>query len=213
MKKKQSPTSKIPKDLSYNTQKREFFGLELPKDLKDEVEQFCKLNEIEECDEFLLGCLRGGFAIEKFGRTPVGPGTEIIEKEVEKIVEKEVEKIVEVPVEKLVEKIVEVPVEKIIEVEKTITDNTKIEEYSNKANELKVENERLNQKVTILESTVTNLETHNEDNSSLKKQIIELKNKIKEYEDVLEHFRRFSSPKATHLKSSRLDDEYNAYNE
>ena len=32
------------------------------------------------------------------------------------------------------------------------------------------------------------------------------RNKIKEYEDVLEHFRRFSSPKATHLKSSRLDE-------
>ena len=211
MKKKQSPTSKIPKDLSYKTKKREFFGLELPKDLKNEVEQFCQLNEIEDCDEFLLGCLRGGFAIEKFGRTPVSAGKEIVEKEIEKIVEKEIEKIVEVPVEKIVEKRVEVPVEKIIEVEKIITDNSKIEEYSHQANELKIENQRLNQTVDILNTTVENLETHSEDSSSLKKQILELKNKIKEYEGVLEHFRRFSSPTTTHLKSSRLDDEY--YNE
>ena len=211
MQKKPSPTSKIPKDLSYKTKKREFFGLELPKDLKNEVEQFCKLNEIEDCDAFLLGCLRGGFAIEKFGRTPVSAGKEIIEKEVIKEIEKEVEKIVEVPVEKIVEKIIKVPVEKIIEVEKIITDNSKIEEYSHQANELKIENERLTQTVDILNTTVENLETHNEDGSSMKKQILELKNKIKEYEGVLEHFQRFSSPKATHLKSSRLDDEY--YNE
>jgi hypothetical protein len=208
MQKKQSPTSKVPKDLSYKTKKREFFGLELPKDLKNEVEQFCKLNEIEDCDAFLLGCLKGGFAIEKFGRTPVSAGKEIIEKEVVKEVEKEIEKIVEVPVEKIVEKIVEIPIEKIIEVEKTVTDNTKIEEYSQQANELKIENERLNQTVNILNSTVHNLESHSEDSSSMKKQILELKNKIKEYEEVLEHFRRFSSPTATHLKSSRLDDEY-----
>mgnify|MGYP003627491666 CR=1 FL=1 len=211
MQKKQSQTSKIPKDLSYKTKKREFFGLELPKDLKNEVEQFCKLNEIEDCDTFLLGCLRGGFAIEKFGRTPVSAGKEIIEKEVIKEVEREVEKIVEVPVEKIVEKIIEVQVEKIIEVEKTITDNSKIEEYSHQANELKIENERLNQTITILNTTVENLETHSEDSSSMKKQMVELKNKIKEYEEVLEHFRRFSSPTTTHLKSSRLDDEY--YNE
>ena len=33
-----------------------------------------------------------------------------------------------------------------------------------------------------------------------------LKNKVEEYEDVLNHFRRFSGTKATHLKSSRLND-------
>tara|TARA_R110001583_G_scaffold79358_1_gene214337 strand:- start:16016 stop:16651 length:636 start_codon:yes stop_codon:yes gene_type:complete len=208
MQKKKSPTTKVPKDLSYNTKKREFFGLELPKDLKNEVEQFCNLNEIEDCDEFLLGCLKGGFAIEKWGRTPVSAGKEIIEKEVIREVEKEIEKIVEVPVEVEVEKIVEVPVEKIIEVEKIITDNTKIEEYSQQANELKIENERLNQTVGILNTTVENLETHNEESSSFKKEVTELKNKIKEYEGILDHFRRFSSPKTTHLRSSRLDDIY-----
>ena len=34
-----------------------------------------------------------------------------------------------------------------------------------------------------------------------------LKEKLTEYEDVLSHFRQYSGTKATHLKSSRLDDE------
>jgi predicted nucleic acid-binding Zn-ribbon protein len=42
--------------------------------------------------------------------------------------------------------------------------------------------------------------------NSLQKEIKSLNDKIKEYEDVLEHFSRFSGSKATHLKSSRLND-------
>jgi len=42
--------------------------------------------------------------------------------------------------------------------------------------------------------------------NSLQNEIKTLKNKIEEYEDVLNHFRRFSGSKATHLKSSRLND-------
>ena len=63
----------------------------IPKELKEDVMEFCELNDIKEIDSLLLGCLKGGFAIEKYGITPVKPG--VIEKEVEK----EVEKIVEVP--------------------------------------------------------------------------------------------------------------------
>ena len=94
----------------------------IPPELKEDVIEFCKLNNIEEIDSLLLSCLKGGFAIEKYGVTPVKPG--IIEKEVEKEVEKIIEVMVEVPVEKIVEAEKIVEVEKIVEdKEKTITEN------------------------------------------------------------------------------------------
>ena len=43
--------------------------------------------------------------------------------------------------------------------------------------------------------------------TSLQNEIKTLKDKIEEYEDVLNHFSRFSGSKATHLKSSRLNDD------
>lgn len=196
MAKKNSPTFKIPPTLD------------------KEIEMFCKLNKIKDKNKLILGCINGGFAIEKFGRTPLKGGKEIIEKEVVKEVIKEVEKVVEKIVEIPVEKIVEVQVEKIIEIEKVITDNSKIEEYSQKVNKLILENKELLKKLenisnenreikvnmhnkTIMAQNTSKLETENE----------KLKEKIKEYEGVLNHFRRFRGSKTTHLKSSRLDDE------
>ena len=55
----------------------------IPKDLLKEIEMFCDLNKINNPNEFLLGCLKGGFAIEKFGRTPIKAGKENVEIEVE----------------------------------------------------------------------------------------------------------------------------------
>jgi len=81
--------------------------IKVPQNLKDEVWDYCRLNNITNIDEFTLNMLKQGFAIEKYGTSPILP--QIIEKEV--IKEVEVEKIVEVPVEKIVEKIVEVPVQ------------------------------------------------------------------------------------------------------
>ena len=186
----------------------------IPADLKQEIGMFCELNNIEDSDKLILGCLKGGFAIEKFGRVPIKAGKKIIEKEVEKEVIKEVEKIVEVPVEIIIEKIIEVPVEKIVEIEKIVTDNTQLEEYSTKVNTLTIENgrlrtekEELGKKCEEYKTKDSQLQNFSENNTALQQQIKELQQKIEEYETVLNHFRRFSGTKATHLKSSRLNDE------
>ena len=179
MEKKNSPTSNIPKDL-----------------LK-EIEMFCDLNKIDNTNQFLLGCLKGGFAIEKFGRTPIKAGKEIVEKEVEKEVIKEVEKIVEV--EKEVIREVPVEVEKIVTKTEYITDDTEINNLLIKIDKLEDELKIKPKEVTIKAEDKTQINT-------LQNEIKTLKNKVEEYEDVLNHFRRFSGSKATHLKSSRLDD-------
>lgn len=79
------------------------------KQLKD-VEEFCKLNKIEDVEEFLLKCFIGGYEIEKYGLLQNSGGSR------EKWVEKEVivEKRVEVPVEVIIEK----PIIEYVEVEK-----------------------------------------------------------------------------------------------
>lgn len=195
-------------------EKRNSLTFNIPSTLDKEIEMFCELNEIEDKNELILGCIKGGFAIEKFGRTPVKGGKEIIEKEVKVEVEKEIvreiEKIVEVPVEK----IIEVPVEKIVEIEKVITDDTKIQEYVDKVNKLTIDKnellrklENVNQENREIKVDIHNKNTMNEAARTLQKENEELKEKIKEYEGVLNHFRRFSGSKTTHLKSSRLDDE------
>lgn len=104
------------------------------KQLKD-VEEFCKLNKIDDVEGFLLKCFIEGYEIEKYGLlSETGKVREkevIVEKRievpVEVIVEKpvieyvEVEKevikeiIKEVPVEKTIEIIKEVPIEKVVE--------------------------------------------------------------------------------------------------
>lgn len=75
--------------------------MELPKVLKDEIWDYCRVNNISNIDEFTIKLVKQGFTIEKFGATPTPR---------EKIVEKIIEKIVEVPVEKIVERTIEVPV-------------------------------------------------------------------------------------------------------
>jgi len=99
--------------------------MEIPKLLKDEIWDYCRLNNITNIDDFTLKLLKQGFTVEKYGATPVAT-----EKIVEKLVE--VEKIVEV--EKLVEveKIVEVPVEK----EVYITDDSHTKKLTNKIEKL-----------------------------------------------------------------------------
>ena len=85
------------------------------------VQEFCKLNKIENIDEFITKCFTSGFNIEKYGLLNSGVKNE-------KLVEKEVivEKRVEVPVEVIKEVVkveyieVEKPVEKIVEVIKEV---------------------------------------------------------------------------------------------
>jgi hypothetical protein len=80
--------------------------MEIPKELHNEIWDYCRLNNITAIDDFTLKLIKQGFTVEKFGATPVTK---------EKIVEKIVEKVIEVPVEKIVEKIVEVPIQMVDE--------------------------------------------------------------------------------------------------
>ena len=93
--------------------------MELPKEIKNEIWEYCKANNITNVDEFITSIVTRGFTSEKFGSVPWEKPAQI--KEVEKIVEKEVIK--EVPVEvikeveRIVEKRVEVPIEVIKKIE------------------------------------------------------------------------------------------------
>ena len=78
----------------------------IPKDIHDEIWDYCRLNNITAIDDFTIKLIKQGFTVEKYGATPVTK---------ENIVEKIVEKIIEVPVEKIVEKIVEVPIQMVDE--------------------------------------------------------------------------------------------------
>jgi len=94
--------------------------MELPKDIQNELWDWCRTNNITNVDQFILNMVKQGFNIEKYGNSPIVPNT------IEKEVIKEIEKIVEVPVEKIVERVVEVPVEKIVE--KIISDDKQVQE-------------------------------------------------------------------------------------
>ena len=130
--------------------------MEIPKILKDEIWDYCRLNNVTNIDDFTMKLLKQGFTMEKFGATPISK---------EKIVEKIVEKIIEVPVEKIVEKIVEVSVDK----EVYITDDAQTKKLTD-------EIERL-QKLK---------EIHDMDQSNMTKEILELMDKVKNLEKELE---------------------------
>ena len=156
--------------------------MEIPKKLKNEIWEYCRMNDISNIDEFIIKMVRQGYTVEKFGATPIGTG-EITE------VEKIVEKIVEVPVEKIVEKTIEVPVEKIVEKEIYITDDEQVNELSKKIHKVEKENKVLRGKVsdletkppTIIEKEVTVEKVvkvkDEEEIEKLKKEIEELKKK------------------------------------
>ena len=98
--------------------------MEIPKDLKNDIWEFCKANDITNIDEFIIKILKQGFTAEKFGSTPVPT-----------IREKIVEVIKEVEVEKIVEVIKEVQVEK----EVYITDDSQSKKLSEKITKLEDE--------------------------------------------------------------------------
>jgi hypothetical protein len=101
--------------------------MEIPKNLKDEIWDYCRLNDISNIDEFQIKLLKQGFTAEKFGSSPV-PTKEVI---VEVIKEVEVEK------EKIV--YVDVVVEKVVEKEVIISDDKQVNELSDKITSLEEE--------------------------------------------------------------------------
>jgi hypothetical protein len=111
--------------------------MELPKDLKDEIWEYCRSNDITDLNAFMVRMLRQGYNIEKYGPTPFSMSEKEVIKEVikevpveiikEVIIEKEVIKEVPIEIEKVIEIIKEVPVEVIKEVfiERTTNDEQK----------------------------------------------------------------------------------------
>ena len=65
--------------------------------LKNDFYEYCKLNEIEDYEEFIQKCAKDGLSLDKYGIAPFLPKSQIQEVPVEKEVIKEVIK--EIPVE------------------------------------------------------------------------------------------------------------------
>jgi predicted RNase H-like nuclease (RuvC/YqgF family) len=107
------------------------------------VSAYCKLNNIEDVDDFIKKCFQSGFNIEKYGL--LGKTLNEDEKDLKTGIVGEKQVIKEV----IVEKIVEVPVEVIKEVEKVVT---KIEYISDK----KIEN-NLNKTITKKDEEISKL--------------------------------------------------------
>jgi hypothetical protein len=123
--------------------------MEIPKNLKDQIWEYCRLNDITDLNAFMVKSLQQGFNIEKYGPTPFNnKESEVLEKIVEVIKEVPVEVIKEV--EKIVEVIKEVPVEKVIEIEKEIikevyisNDEELLETFEKERNDyLRIQNEK-----------------------------------------------------------------------
>jgi hypothetical protein len=115
--------------------------MEIPKELNNEIWDYCRANNITGIDDFIIKLVKQGFTVEKFGATPQTR---------EKIIEKIVEKIKEVPVEKIVEKIVEVP--------KLIENNEMAEDLRVKILEAEEINTKLNQANEKINSLTKELE-------------------------------------------------------
>lgn len=45
--------------------------MNLPTNLKQEIDEYCKINSIDDIDQFIIRTLKRGFSIEKFGIAPV----------------------------------------------------------------------------------------------------------------------------------------------
>lgn len=158
--------------------------MEIPKKIKDDIWEYCRLNDIPNIDEFIIKMVKQGFNVEKFGATPFNIEPEI--KEVEKIVEV----IKEVPVEKIVEKTIEVPVEKEVIKEIYITDDEAVKTLQEELDETKLK----------LKDTIESFDDERESNSKinnqndeiiegLTKKINNLKTRITELENDLEEER------------------------
>ena len=101
--------------------------IKLPIKLKEDIEAYCKLNEVEDSIDFAIKCTKDGLTLDKYGVAPFLPKSQIQEVPIEKEIVKEVIK------EVLVEK--EVIVEKIIT--KEVKDQHLIEELEKIKKELK----------------------------------------------------------------------------
>jgi len=171
--------------------------MEIPKDIMNQIWEYCRLNNITDIEDFTIKMVKQGFSVEKYGSTPIG-STSV--KEVEKIVEV----VKEIPVEKIVEVIKEVPVEKIVEKEIYITDDQQINEMSDKMISLNEEINSLKEKLkeddrdvqikdlssevekfkSLYLSSIKEQEKLNNKIEELNKDIIEVKKNVKKDDDI-----------------------------
>lgn len=171
--------------------------MKIPKKLKDEIWEYCRLNDITDIDAFTLKSAQQGFNIEKYGTTPfkIGGEPEVIEKEVIKVITAttEVEIIKEVQLPPIIKEVI---VEVIKEV--TVTDNELV-------GKLNFDKKELNQKIVDLLKHIdelnVNLKEEKTEVSNLMKSdggvIKKLNQKIKnlEIEIELEKNRNYKPPK------------------
>ena len=182
------------------------------------VNEYCKLNNIEDVDKFISKCYVDGFNIKKYGL--LGDDSEktsgIEEKPVEIEVIKEIR--VEVPVEKIVEvikevvKYVEVPVEIIKEVE--------VIQYVEKEVIKEVPVEIIKEKiVNVIQEVVPNIDKIGDEPKSnnkilllqetlqkLRKELTEKNSRITELEEINKRLESIKvSEGAVYLKGSNLN--------
>ena len=164
--------------------------MEIPKKLKDEVWEYCRLNDITDIDAFIIKSTQQGFNIEKYGTTPFkigGKELEVIEKEVIKVITAttEVEIIREVPIEIEVIKVVE----KIVEV--TVTDNELINKLKAEIKELGGEITKLGEDLDGERNTIKDMSNSDGNTTkTLKQQIKNLKIELE-----MEKNRNYVTPK------------------
>ena len=44
--------------------------IEIPTKLKENIEAYCKLNEVEDVKEFIIKCAKDGLTLDKYGVSP-----------------------------------------------------------------------------------------------------------------------------------------------
>ena len=187
------------------------------------VESFCKINNIEDKEDFIYLCFKQGFDIKKFGllgetlnesekhlktggieekRVEIEVIREIqVEVPVEVI--KEVEKIVEVIKEVTVEKVVikEVPVDRVVEKIIYTTDNIQINELGGKIAELEQE---LSTKTTEMENIIQNrMSKKDEELDELRRKLDDpvTNNKLNMLQNTLQNLRNDLS-----LKNDKINE-------
>jgi hypothetical protein len=179
------------------------------------VQEYCKLNNIEDVDKFITKCYTDGYNIQKYGL--LGDDSEKIggieEKQVEIEVIKEIR--VEVPVEviKEVVKYVEVPVEIIKEVE--------VIKYVEKEVIKEVPVEIIKEKiVNVIQEVVPNIDKIGDETKSndkvlllqetlqkLRKELTEKNSRITELEEINKQLESIKvSQGAVFLKGSNLNE-------
>ena len=153
--------------------------MEIPKKIKDDIWEYCRINDISNIDEFIVKLIKQGFISEKYGSTPIGSPQTV---EIEKIVEVTVDVIKEVIVEK--EVIKEVPVEKIVTKIEYISDKQNENELFGKIEQLEENIFQLNEQI-VLESKIFSTKT--KETAKIFQQEINKKNKeIKNLSSSLE---------------------------